>query len=114
MLQGRIGTTDCMSDTWVSDSTLICKVASGNLPNRDVTISVGTQWGSYSASFSYDGPWVTDVIGLVRPTTGAATVTLIGHYYGPTQRTARGRVGGTACENSQVLFMPVFRMLVPG
>ena len=78
----RVGKTGAVGTEWVSDSTVVCKVAGGTEGSLMVVMSVGERDGSVTEASSYDvgmgSSWRAGNVG----TTGGASVSVIGGSFG--------------------------------
>ena len=111
------GGSACSASLWVSSSGVACKSAGGvggpsvlriGLP---VVVTAGLQRGSRTDAWSYDVAVVSSVGGLTNgPTSGHASVTVVGVGFGVTGRSVGVRIGraledasmtgGSACSAS--------------
>lgn len=84
-----ISGTECVTYTWVSDSSLLCRTSPGLGQAQDVIVEVNSQRKSLSRSFSYDMPVISDIPGNVIPASGGSFVTIFGQSFGifPCNRT---------------------------
>ena len=80
-----MGQSGAQATEWVSDSSVVCKVAAGTTGSLAVAATAGVDVGSISEGLSYSGV----AISLVRPmnegTTGGESVTLVGAELGTTR-----------------------------
>jgi hypothetical protein len=78
----RVGTTVAVGTEWLSDTTLVCKVAGGTEGSLMVVMSVGERVGSSTEASSYDvGTGSSWRAGNVA-TTGGASVSVMGAGFG--------------------------------
>ena len=78
----RVGTTGAVGTEWVSDTTLVCKVAGGTEGSVMAVMSVGERGGSLTEASSYDvGTGWSWRAGNVA-TTGGASVSVMGAGFG--------------------------------
>ena len=91
------GGSGCEASVWVSDSGVGCKGAGGvgaragaGLP---VVVSVGQQGGSVTRAWSYDGPVVSGVALTNGPSSGAASVSVVGRGGGGSGYSGGVRLG---------------------
>ena len=109
---GSISGTECITYTWLSDSSLLCRIAPGLSQAHDVRVEVNSQAQSLSNAFSYDMPVISSVPGELLPASGGLAVTIFGRSFGifPCNRTwcssqqvdgevvsHQGRIGLSAC-----------------
>ena len=77
-----MGRTGAEGTEWVSDTTVVCKVAGGTEGSLMVVMSVGERVGSLTEASSYDAgmgsSWRAGNVG----TTGGASVSVIGGSFG--------------------------------
>jgi len=86
--KARLGDTDCMAASWLSHSSIVCKIPGGAC--RDVSISVtlqgrdnGTQYGVTTKVFSYDAPSLSNIGNNTGPTSGGSDFRINGKNFGP-------------------------------
>ena len=78
----RVGKTGAVGTEWVSDTTVVCKVAGGTEGSLMMVMSVGERGGSSTESSSYDvGTGSSWRAGNVA-TTGGASVSVMGAGFG--------------------------------
>jgi hypothetical protein len=51
----RLGLTSCATTAWVSSSTVVCVLAAGYGPQKDLAVTVEGIVGTRTRTFSYDG-----------------------------------------------------------
>ncbi len=91
----------------MSDVSLLCQVPAGSGDGKDLIVTVANRVdpvrGTMSRVYTYDAPKAQLSI-IVQPVNGATVggmlVTVLGVNFRSTDRTARVRLGGTACESS--------------
>ena len=80
--RARMGKTGAEGTEWVSDTTVVCKVAGGVEGSLMVVMSVGERSGSTTEASSYDvGTGSSWRVGN-EATTGAASVSVMGASFG--------------------------------
>jgi hypothetical protein len=91
-----LGETTCVNSFWVSDSSVVCRVARAGARNGlSVVISSAFQTGSMSSAFSYNAACLSALgVGNI-PKSGSLLVNL--HGTGGFISSARAKVGLTAC-----------------
>ena len=78
----RVGKTGAVGTEWVSDTTMVCKVAGGTEGSLMVVMSVGERSGSLTEASSYDvGRGSSWRVGNVA-TTGGASLSVMGASFG--------------------------------
>ena len=78
----RVGKTRAVGTEWVSDTTVVCKVAGGTEGSLMVVMSVGERSGSLTEASSYDvGMGSSWRVGNVA-TTGGASLSVMGASFG--------------------------------
>lgn len=50
-----LGLTSCVTSTWASATSTVCRAAPGNAPLSDVLVTTATTVGTQTSAFSYDG-----------------------------------------------------------
>ena len=78
----RVGKTGAEGTEWVSDTTLVCKVAGGAEGSLMVVMSVGERSGSTTEASSYDVGTGSSWRAGNEATTGGASVSLMGAGFG--------------------------------
>ena len=78
----RVGTTGAVGTGWVSDTTLVCKVAGGTEGSLMVVMSVGERVGSSTEASSYDVGTGSSLRAGNVATTGGASVSVMGAGFG--------------------------------
>jgi hypothetical protein len=86
---GFVAGTECVTYTWISDSSLLCRAAAGIGPNLEVVVQINKQRISLSKSFSYDLPSISSIPLFRMPTSGGRSITIYGQAFGlfPCNRT---------------------------
>ena len=77
-----MGKTGAEGTEWVSDTTLVCKVAGGAEGSLMVVMSVGERSGSTTEGSSYDVGSVSSLSGGNEATTGGGRVSVMGGSFG--------------------------------
>ena len=78
----RVGKTGAVGTEWVSDTSMVCKVASRTEGSLMVVMSVGVRSGSLTEASSYDvGMGSSWRVGNVA-TTGGASLSVMGGSFG--------------------------------
>jgi len=108
-----IGSTQCGTSTWISDTSLVCYAARGlnathTLPLQgvgsvDVVVHVAgqeTPSGPLAVKFNFSSPVVTATQPLDSPGTGKVMVTFYGQNFGMADYTPTGKVGNQDCLTS--------------
>ena len=50
-----LGLTSCVTSTWASATSTVCRAAPGSAPLSDVLVTTATIVGTQTSTFSYDG-----------------------------------------------------------
>ena len=77
-----MGKSGAVGTEWVSDSTVVCKVAGGTEGSLMVVMSVGERAGSLTEASSYDAGMGSSLRARNVATTGGASVSVIGGRFG--------------------------------
>ena len=90
--------TECVTYTWISDSSLLCRTSPGLGQAQDMIVQVNSQQKSLSRAFSYDMPVISSIPENLMPASGGTSVTIYGKSFGifPCNRTwcSRAQVRG--------------------
>ena len=73
-----MGVTGAQATEWVSDSSVVCKVAAGSSGSLAVGATVGVDVGSMSVGMSYTGGAASSVVRTNVGATGGESVTVVG------------------------------------
>jgi len=123
-IEVRIGEVPCSSQTWVSQSTVICVTPSGTGAAREVQVQV-TGLNSESCTekavrhklcpgmYQYDGPIIQAVEPAFGPTTGGFFVNVPGDNYGTGPSALKILVGKEECEKTNWVSNTMAQCLVP-
>jgi len=93
----RIGLTICASTAWTTLTSVLCASPTGVGRQLYATLSISEQVGTAGTRFSYDAPVGTRSQRPNMPTTGAATLSVVGTNFGMADFTATVSVGFTSC-----------------
>ena len=77
-MRGRVGQSGAQATEWVSDSSVVCKVAAGALGSLVVAATAGLDVGSVSEGMSYSGVAVSEAVRANVMTSGGESVTVAG------------------------------------
>ncbi|MGB1602160.1 MAG: IPT/TIG domain-containing protein, partial [Promethearchaeia archaeon] len=104
-LQGRspaasAGGSACEVTDWISDSSARAQVAAAVASERDLSVTVSKQAGSFTQAFTFDDPIITHVAIPNLPTSGAATSTLLGTDFGTSNWSPRAYISSSQCLSS--------------
>ena len=80
-----MGQTGAQATEWVSDSSVVCKIAAGTTGSLVVAATAGLDVGSISEGMSYSGVAISSVRPTNEGTTGGESVTLVGAGLGTTR-----------------------------
>ena len=78
----RVGRSGAEETGWVSDTSVVCKVAGGTEGSLVVAMSVGERVGSTTEGSSYDVGSVSSLSGGNEATTGGGRVSVMGGSFG--------------------------------
>ena len=90
---GSDGGTACETTDWSADSIIRCNTPQGYQGTRRWTVSVGEQWGTATALFSFDIASVSSFDDDNSPATASTSITLAGQHFGNRDYTSKVRVG---------------------
>jgi hypothetical protein len=96
----RIGSTECDSRLWQSDSSIICYTSEGYGMSATQMLTINALVGTTIAAFTFDSPIITHVTRPNAPTSTGATITIMGHNFVTTDTSATVRIGKTICLTS--------------
>ena len=97
----KIGSTACTSASWLSDTLVTCRTASGAGFRLSAESSVLLNHGTITFAFSYKPPSLSTVLGLSQAaSSGAMVVSIAGRGLGLNGFSAVSRLGRTACAAS--------------
>ena len=84
-----ISGTECITLTWLSDSSMICRVGPGLGRDQTAYVEINGQGRSLSRAFSYDAPVIHSIPKILVPATGGTTLSILGQGFGifPCNRT---------------------------
>eukprot|EP00961_Rhodomonas_salina_P249359 3370575-Rhodomonas_salina.1 len=110
--RARLMGTSCVSTVWISNSSIVCKIARGVGENMPITVTMLEYLDGNIQRFnlqppqmySYDRPVIDANIpmnGPALPGIDAATVTIHGREFATVDMTMMASVGFTACETSR-------------
>ncbi|KAJ1470089.1 hypothetical protein T484DRAFT_1849086 [Baffinella frigidus] len=107
----RVGLTACEASGWESDSSVRCLGSGGVFGTLRVAMTAGIRAGSVTEGLSYDVPMLAGGLNLTfnehtnatfvrsnSPSTGSASVTIVGSGMGLTDFSGASRLGASACE----------------
>ena len=77
-----VGVTTCVSTTWISGSSIVCRTSEGVGSLIPVVVSVGLQRGVSNNVVSYDSLIISSFLPSNRPTTSAVSITVVGRGMG--------------------------------
>eukprot|EP00961_Rhodomonas_salina_P026286 354980-Rhodomonas_salina.1 len=114
-----IGSTECVTETWFSDTSIRCTVDEGSGFQLDVVVKVLGQKSEVNTNerFSYNAPTIDSVSPGFGPGTGGRTITVIGANYGLIGSTnVTLSIGSTDCISTYFGFnsFVLFCILAPG
>ena len=99
-VRGRLGETGAQATEWVSDSSVVCKMAAGAFSSMAVAATAGDDVGSISGAMSYSLSVVSAVTRSNEGTSGGESVTLVGAALG-TSRFVRNVIFSRQCLSSR-------------
>jgi hypothetical protein len=97
---GQIGMTACTVSSYVSATSITCTTSAGVGAGVLAGASVSGNLGGAQKGYTYDGPIISDVIGMNAPATGGKLITLSGGNFGLSNSTPKGIVGDKFCATS--------------
>ncbi|EKX32940.1 hypothetical protein GUITHDRAFT_148260 [Guillardia theta CCMP2712] len=95
---GRTGLTACEASTWVSDSSLHCRVSAGAEGSRRVTVTVEEAAGTRSEVYSWDKVLASSLLVRNQAGTGSSSLSIQGAHLATSSYTVQVRLGLTGCE----------------
>lgn len=99
--RGRGGGTGAQATEWVSDTFVMCKVATGAWGSLAVAMTSGERVGSMSGAASYDRGMLSSVLGVNRGGTGGGSMSVSGADFGASRYSAGVRVGMTGAQATE-------------
>ncbi len=108
----RMAFSDCAETSWVSVSSLTCKLASGSALVQTIAVSVHGQVGTDFTAFTY----FRHILSMESPNgkvTGGLSITLDGKFLGDVDYTPLLRMGDTACDVTEWVSSVQVRCKVP-
>jgi hypothetical protein len=88
----------CSTVSWQTGTSLLCNSPEETGESKPMSVSVSEVIGSALDLFSYDSPVVTYITQYNAPSSGAASLTIVGQNFGTSSSAAREmRIGVTAC-----------------
>jgi hypothetical protein len=100
-LSSIIGTTGCLSTSWISVTSATCRITPGFGPSHTATLTVQNLVATANLAFTYDSPVVTYAEPYNAPNSAGISVTLSGTNFGSTDLSVTIQVAETACSRSQ-------------
>ena len=95
-----VSETSCESSTWISQTALICKSAVYLRDSNYVYVTVVGSQGSITEIYSYNTPRVFGLGNKNGPSSGSASVTIFGIFFGVMDNSDASRARYSACEVS--------------
>jgi len=96
-LTATIGGNAFSAVTYVSDSSVIGRVAAGTGTDKMIALTLGSRVSSVDVRFSYDPPSVLAVTPANGPNLGLTVLTISGTNFGTSASAGVVTIGGTAC-----------------
>jgi hypothetical protein len=93
----RIGLTSCQTSSWVSTTAVLCLTPDGYAVQHTAAITIDGVPGSATQVFSYDSPAVTFVNRFNAPTSGSASLSVMGVNFATSNTTPSVVIGSTFC-----------------
>ena len=109
----RVHDTAGEATEWESETAVRCIVGHGTRGTRRVAVTAGDRAGSVSQTFSVDVPVLSVMFPTNNPTTGVLMCTLRGSFLGLMGDSQKGRIGGSACEQTIWEAQTALRCKVP-
>mmetsp|Transcript_12366 Transcript_12366/g.29625 ORF Transcript_12366/g.29625 Transcript_12366/m.29625 type:complete len:1418 (-) Transcript_12366:162-4415(-) len=89
----RVRATECVTLTWRSSSSMVCRVAPGLGFGHPIMVAIddfkGGQVDVLPNAFTFDAPRVSSISRAANPTSGGTTATFLGEMFGTFQCTTR-------------------------
>ena len=79
---GRVGRSGAESTGWMSDTSMVCKVAGGVEGSLTFVATSGLVSGSWTTGISYDGSVVSSSVGVNVMSSGGVSMTVLGGGFG--------------------------------
>ena len=79
---GRVGRSGAEVSEWMSDTSMVCKVAAGVEGSVSVVATSGLASGSYTSGASYDASGLSTSLGVNVRSSGGLSTTLSGSSFG--------------------------------
>ncbi|KAJ1478607.1 hypothetical protein T484DRAFT_1904312, partial [Baffinella frigidus] len=95
-----VGGSVCAVTTWVSDSSVACKLVAGVGASHRVVVTIENQRSSNNALFSFDAPLLAAPSKSNIPSSPPSSITITGGAFGSSLYSQKARLGGTAGERS--------------
>lgn len=101
-----IGRSGCAETSWLSDTSMTCKLQAGSGDLRAVELTVFRQQNSLTPSLdktlslrsvAYASPQPVNTAPASAPGAAGTQVTVFGHQFGTYDTSPRARLAGTAC-----------------
>jgi hypothetical protein len=101
--EAQLGITTCLTTSWLTDSSMICRAPAGTGLNHGMTATVGRTPGTQLRSFTYDAPALTYAAMPNAPTSGATDITLSGFNFGSSLKQSKivASLDKIVCESTQ-------------
>jgi hypothetical protein len=109
----RVGATNCLTTSWMSDSLMHCEVAEGYAIGRDLVATVHGLSGVGDRIFSYDCPVILDARVNNVPMHGGSVVTITGSNFGQSNFQPSAFIGPTHCIQTQWLSPNTITCMTP-
>eukprot|EP00960_Hanusia_phi_P068982 766978-Hanusia_phi.AAC.4 len=106
--------TVCELTRWISDSSVIGKVASGISLNLNIRITLEERISDLTLSFTYSNPLLSSLKVVNAPALGSSSMTIFGTSFGSYDYSQKMRVGGTDCLASSWIDMISIACKIPG
>jgi hypothetical protein len=82
-----IGSTSCLSDVWISSTSMACGGVVGLGVSYSVSVDVTSLVGTQLSAYSYDAPILSSLSLMNVPTTGGSVIEVLGVNFGTTDPT---------------------------
>jgi hypothetical protein len=93
----RVGLTACESSMWTSQSSMLCRIASGMAINDHITVTVGVMYSTISRVLIYDTPIISAACPQNCAISDPVQTTVYGLNFGEASVSNKLRIGGTPC-----------------
>jgi hypothetical protein len=97
--RATVGSTDCASTTWLSDTAVETKIVHVIGPDLSVIVTVASQTAHLTNQFSSSAPIVSSTQPISHSTVGGSILSLFGQNLGPFSVVPTAKLGSTVVTN---------------